>query len=235
MQSVSACVADIFLRRIDFWRGPAKTRPMGTPDFHAERSLLERGIWPVAGIDEAGRGPLAGPVAAAAVVLDPRNIPPGLDDSKCLSHEAREELYGAITLHALAVGVAFTSVEEIDQINIRQAVFCAMRRALAALTLVPCHALIDGGDVPPDLPVPAQSIVKGDATVASIAAASIIAKVTRDRLMRRYCALYPAYGFGTHFGYATKAHLSAIVAHGPCPLHRMSFRPFSAAKGSRTG
>ncbi len=201
---------------------------MGKPDFHVESSLLERGIWPVAGIDEAGRGPLAGPVAAAAVILDPRNIPRGLDDSKRLSAKAREELYSLITLHALAVAVAFASAEEIDHINIRQAVFCAMRRAIAALALVPCHVLIDGSDVPPDLPVPANPIVKGDATVASIAAASIMAKVTRDRLMRRYCGLYPAYGFGAHFGYATKAHLAAIGAHGPCPLHRLSFRPFKA-------
>jgi ribonuclease HII len=228
LRSALACAADIFLRRIDFLEGPAKTRPMGTPDFHAERSLLERGIWPVAGIDEAGRGPLAGPVSAAAVILDPDNVPQGLSDSKRLSPTVREELYGAITLHALAVGVAFASAEEIDQINIRQAVFCAMRRALAALALVPRHVLIDGRDIPPGLPLSAEPIVKGDASVASIAAASIIAKVTRDRLMRRYCALYPAYGFGAHFGYATKAHLAAITAHGPCPLHRLSFRPFKA-------
>ncbi len=203
---------------------------MGLPDFHRERSFLERGIWPVAGVDEAGRGPLAGPVAAAAVILDPCNVPCGLDDSKRLSPKAREALYGFITRHALAVAVAFASAEEIDQINIRQAVFCAMRRALAALTLAPRHVLIDGNDVPPDLPVPAEPIVKGDATVASIAAASVVAKVTRDRLMRRYCALYPAYGFGAHFGYATKTHLAAISAHGPCPLHRLSFRPIRAAK-----
>jgi ribonuclease HII len=202
---------------------------MGTPEFHVERRLLERGIWPVAGIDEAGRGPLAGPVAAAAVILGPCNVPLGLNDSKRLSPTVREELYDVIMLRALAVAVAFASAEEIDRINIRQAVFCAMRRALAALTLVPCHVLIDGSDVPPNLPVAAESIVKGDATVASIAAASIIAKVTRDRLMRRYGDLYPAYGFGAHFGYATKAHLAAIAAHGPCPLHRLSFGPLRAA------
>jgi ribonuclease HII len=203
---------------------------MGTPDFSIESSLLKRGIWPVAGIDEAGRGPLAGPVAAAAVILDPRNIPLGLDDSKRLTPEARERLYGSIMLHALAVAVAFASAEEIDQINIRQAVLCAMRRALAALALAPRQVLVDGRDVPPDLPIPAEPIVAGDATVASIAAASIIAKVTRDRMMRGYCGLYPAYGFSTHFGYATKAHLAAISAHGPCPLHRVSFRPLKAAK-----
>jgi ribonuclease HII len=205
------------------------------PDFHLERRLLQRGIWPVAGVDEAGRGPLAGPVAAAAVILDPRKIPGGLDDSKRLAPEQRDELYGLIMLHAQAVAVAFASAEEIDQINIRQAVFCAMRRALAALTLAPCQALIDGSDVPPGLAIPAEPVVKGDATVASIAAASIIAKVTRDRLMRGFCALYPVYGFGRHFGYATDAHLTAISAHGPCPLHRLSFRPFKAAKRPAEG
>ena len=208
---------------------------MVAPDFHLERRLLRRGIWPVAGVDEAGRGPLAGPVAAAAVILHPGSIPQGLNDSKCLSSGQRDELYGLIMLHAQAVAVAFASAEEIDQINIRQAVFRAMRRALAALTLAPCKVLIDGNDVPSDLPVPAEPIVKGDATVASIAAASIIAKVTRDRLMRGFCALYPVYGFGRHFGYATEAHLSAISAHGPCPLHRLSFRPFKAAKRPAEG
>jgi ribonuclease HII len=204
---------------------------MPTPDFHVERKLLERGIWPVAGIDEAGRGPLAGPVAAAVVILDPHNVPHGLNDSKVLSPKAREELYDLLMLHALAIAVAFASAAEIDQINIRQAVFCAMRRAVGALTLAPLHILIDGSDMPPDLSAPAEMIVKGDATIASIAAASLIAKVTRDRLMRHYCDLYPAYGFSKHFGYATKAHLAAIAAHGPCPLHRMSFSPFKATKG----
>jgi ribonuclease HII len=205
------------------------------PNFQLERRLLQRGIWPVAGVDEAGRGPLAGPVAAAAVILHPGSIPQGLNDSKCLTPEQREQLYALIMLHAQAVAVAFASAEEIDQINIRRAVFRAMERSLAALTLAPRQVLIDGSDVPSGLLVPAEPIVKGDATVASIAAASIIAKVTRDRLMRGYCALYPVYGFGRHFGYATDAHLAAISAHGPCPLHRLSFRPFKAAKQPAEG
>ncbi|MCI0600537.1 MAG: ribonuclease HII [Beijerinckiaceae bacterium] len=202
---------------------------MGMPDFAAERTLLRRGIWPVAGIDEAGRGPLAGPVAAAAVILDPRKVPPGLNDSKLLPPKEREGLYETIMLQALAVSVAFASAAEIDEINIRQGVFSAMRRALAALTLAPRQVLIDGKDLPSGLSVPAEAIVKGDGAVASIAAASIIAKVTRDRLMRRYCDLYPVYGFSKHFGYGTKAHLAAIAEHGPCPQHRLSFRPFKEA------
>jgi ribonuclease HII len=205
---------------------------MGAPDFQAESSLLARGIWPVAGMDEAGRGPLAGPVVAAAVILDPRQVPQGLNDSKLLSAAAREEIYPLLMRQALAVSAAFASAAEIDRINIRQAVFCAMRRAFAALTLAPRYLLIDGDDMPPGLPGPAETIVKGDASVSSIAAASIIAKVTRDRLMRRYSDLYPAYGFAVHFGYATKAHLTAITEHGPCPLHRMSFRPFKPAQGA---
>jgi ribonuclease HII len=201
---------------------------MGTLNFRVERDLLKRGTWPVAGIDEAGRGPLAGPVAAAAVVLDPRAVPRGLNDSKQLTAEERDRLYKEIMLRALAVAVAFASAAEIDQINIRQATFLAMRRALDALDLAPRHVLIDGDDLPPRLWVSAETIVKGDALISSIAAASIVAKVTRDRLMRRVCSLYPAYRFSEHFGYATKAHLAAIATHGPCPFHRLSFRPFAA-------
>jgi ribonuclease HII len=200
---------------------------MGIPNFRVERNLLKRGIWPVAGIDEAGRGPLAGPVAAAAVVLNPRKVPRGLNDSKLLTPEEREPLYEAIMLQALAVAVAFASAAEIDRINIRQATFSAMRRALFALSIAPRHVLIDGNDLPPGLCLPVEMIVRGDAAISSIAAASIIAKVTRDRLMRRLCGVYPAYRFSEHFGYATKAHLAAIAAHGPCPFHRMSFRPFA--------
>ncbi|MFZ0494580.1 MAG: ribonuclease HII [Methylocella sp.] len=201
---------------------------MTKPDFRVEASLLKRGIWPVAGVDEAGRGPLAGPVAAAAVILDPRKLPSGLNDSKRLTPGDRERVYEEIMLNAIAVAVAFASVAEIDRINIRQATFSVMRRALFALAVGPRHVLIDGNDLPPDLCLPAQTIVKGDAAISSIAAASIVAKVTRDRLMRRLCRLYPAYRFSEHFGYATKAHLAAIAAHGPCPFHRLSFRPFAA-------
>jgi ribonuclease HII len=200
---------------------------MGKPSFRTERGLFEREIWPVAGIDEAGRGPIAGPVAAAAVILNPRRLPRGLQDSKLLCPEDRDRVYQEIMLRALAVSVSFISAAEIDAINIRQATFAAMRRALHGLAVAPCHALIDGNDPPPDLSVPAEAIVKGDAAISSIAAASIVAKVTRDRLMRQLCSQYPAYRFSEHFGYATKAHLAAIAEHGPCPLHRMSFSPFA--------
>jgi ribonuclease HII len=200
---------------------------MTKPNFRVERNLLKRGIWPVAGIDEAGRGPLAGPVAAAAVVLDPRKLPCGLNDSKRLTPNERERLYEEIMLNAITVAVAFASAAEIDRINIRQATFSAMRRALSALSVPPRHILIDGNDLPPGLCLPAETIVKGDGANSSIAAASIIAKVTRDRLMRRLCGVYPAYRFSEHFGYATKAHLAAIAGHGPCPFHRLSFRPFA--------
>ncbi|MGH6801264.1 MAG: ribonuclease HII, partial [Methylocella sp.] len=133
-----------------------------------------------------------------------------------------------IMLDAIAVAVAFASAPEIDRINIRQATFSAMRRALFALAFAPRHVLIDGNDLPPDLCLPAEAIVKGDTLISSIAAASIVAKVTRDRLMRRFCRLYPAYRFSEHFGYGTKAHLAAIALHGPCPFHRLSFKPFAA-------
>lgn len=199
---------------------------MTQPDFRLEEDLARRGLWPVAGIDEAGRGPIAGPVAAAAVVLDPENLPVGLDDSKQLLPEVRERLYGEILLRALAVAVGFASVDEIDRVNIRQATFLAMRRATFGLNVVPRHALVDGNDFPPGLAAPGEAIVKGDAASLSIAAASIVAKVTRDRLMRRLCRHFPAYGFSRHAGYATEAHLAAIAEHGPCPYHRITFSPF---------
>ena len=201
---------------------------MEGPDFRLERRLLRRGVWPVAGMDEAGRGPLAGPVAAAAVILDPQNLPRGLNDSKLLTPQERETLYESILARALAVAVGFSSAAEIDAVNIRQATFRAMRRALAALAAQPLHVLVDGNDLAPGLCCAGETIVKGDGAVLSIAAASIVAKVTRDRLMRRLCAVYPAYGFGRHVGYATPAHLAAIEAHGPCPYHRLSFSPFRA-------
>lgn len=199
---------------------------MSRPDFRLERDLQRQGTWPVAGIDEAGRGPLAGPVAAAAVILDPKNLPRGLNDSKELTPNVRLDLYEQILRRAIAVSVAFASAAEIDRVNIRQATFLAMRRAAQALSLKPRHLLIDGNDPPPDLSVGAAAIVKGDASVASIAAASIIAKVTRDRLMQGLCAHFPAYGFSQNAGYATAAHLAAIAQHGPCPYHRLSFSPF---------
>jgi ribonuclease HII len=196
------------------------------PHFRHERRLIKKAQWPVAGIDEAGRGPLAGPVAAAAVILDMHNLPRGLDDSKALTPDEREKLYGIILAKALAVGVAFASAQEIDRVNIRQATFLAMRRALAALSVSPFYALVDGNDLPPGLRCAAETIVKGDAISVSIAAASIVVKVTRDRLMRRLHAHHPVYGFDEHVGYATRAHLAAIAAHGPSPFHRVSFSPF---------
>ena len=202
---------------------------MTKPTFRLERALIRRGVWPIAGMDEVGRGPLAGPVAAAAVILDPKNIPGGLNDSKLLSPPAREGLYEDIVARALGVSVAFASVAEVDAINIRQATFAAMRRALNGLAVLPLHVLVDGNDLPPDLLCPGETLVKGDARSASIAAASIIAKVTRDRLMRRLCREYPAYGFARHAGYPTRAHLQAIAMHGPSPYHRLSFAPFRLA------
>ena len=196
------------------------------PHFRLERRLIRNAQGPVAGVDEAGRGPLAGPVAAAAVILDSNDLPAGIDDSKALTAQARDVLYELILAKALAVGVAFASAREIDHINIRQATFLAMRRSLAALSISPVYALIDGNDLPPGLCCAAETIVKGDAISLSIAAASIIAKVTRDRLMRRLHAHHPVYGFADHVGYATPAHLAAIAAHGPCPFHRVSFSPF---------
>ena len=180
---------------------------------------------PVAGIDEAGRGPLAGPVAAAAVILDPKRLPRGLDDSKQLNHAARETLAGVIMKRALAISVAFSSVDEIDRWNIRGATHLAMRRAAHALVVVPAWILVDGNDCPAGLPCGADTIVDGDAKSMSIAAASIIAKVMRDRMMRRLAQRHPQYGFERHFGYATPAHREALGLHGPCVLHRRSFAP----------
>jgi ribonuclease HII len=204
-----------------------KTQPK--PHFRREKSLAAKGLWPIAGIDEAGRGPLAGPVAAAAVVLDPRDLPKGLNDSKVLAPEVREALFDEIMRRAVAVAVAFSSAAEIDRINIRQATLCAMRRALAALSVSPCYVLVDGNDLPLNLVCDGETIIGGDGLSLSIAAASIIAKVTRDRTMRRLCQHHPQYGFSQHFGYATKAHRDAIAIHGPSPFHRMTFSPFARA------
>lgn len=179
-------------------------------------------------MDEVGRGPLAGPVCAAAVILDPSRIPKGLADSKVLPEEVRERLYDEIVAKAVSVSIAYGSAEEIDTINIRQATLAAMRRALAALAVTPAYVLVDGNDLPPCLVCEGETLIKGDATSASIAAASIVAKVTRDRLMRRVCMLHPAYGFSRHVGYSTREHLAALDAHGPCPYHRKSFAPVRA-------
>jgi ribonuclease HII len=198
------------------------------PDFRCEQELAAQGLWPVAGIDEVGRGPLAGPVTAAAVILDPQDVPDGLDDSKRLSASQRDDLYEEIMARAIAVAIASASAAEIDRINIRQATLAAQRRALAALAVKPRYVIIDGNDFPDAMGCAGHTIVKGDAISASIAAASIVAKVTRDRLMTRLCPVYPVYGFSRHAGYATREHLDAISLHGPSPFHRLSFSPLRA-------
>ncbi len=179
---------------------------------------------PVCGVDEVGRGPWAGPVTAAAVILDPANIPAGLNDSKKLSMVRREVLFAEIMTSSV-VCVASASVQEIDRINILQATFLAMRRAIDGLAIKPEFALIDGNKIPPDLPCEARAIVKGDARSLSIAAASIIAKVTRDRLMCDLSATYPGYGWETNMGYGTKAHQAGLATLGVTPHHRVSFKP----------
>lgn len=194
------------------------------PDFRHERGLIDEGFGLVAGLDEAGRGPLAGPVVAAAVVLDPNHIPDGLNDSKVLTAAMREHLFEVIMMRA-HVAVASASAAEIDRTDIRAASLAAMRRALAALGIRAGFALIDGRDVPPGMAIPGKALIKGDARSVSIAAASIVAKVTRDRIMARADMVYPDYGFCRHMGYGTEEHRAAIVRHGPCPIHRMTFRP----------
>lgn len=195
-----------------------------TADFSREQAAMIAGRARVAGVDEVGRGPLAGPVVAAAVVLDPAAIPDGLADSKELTAERREELCALVLASALAVGVGSASATEIDTINIRQATLLSMRRAVGALPLSPDLVLVDGND-PPALACGCEAVIGGDGLIASIAAASIVAKVMRDRMMARLGMLYPAYGFASHVGYGTPAHRAALKAHGPCPAHRYSFAP----------
>ncbi|WP_419913652.1 ribonuclease HII [Hoeflea sp.] len=195
----------------------------GGPDYSLEREAGAPASR-IAGADEAGRGPLAGPVVAAAVILDPDHVPSGLDDSKKLTEAKRVLLFDQILSSAM-VAVASSGPSRIDDTDIRKASLDAMRRAIAALSSPPDHALIDGRDVPPGVICPARAIVKGDARSLSIAAASIVAKVTRDRIMARAAGDFPAFGFDRHAGYGTAAHRKAIAETGPCPLHRMSFRP----------
>ncbi len=193
-------------------------------NFALETSLLRAGYQQIAGLDEVGRGPLAGPVTVAAVILDPHHIPAGLDDSKKLSPARREALFEAI-LGSAQVSVVSLPAQRIDQINILQATFEAMRRAILALTVSADFALIDGRDVPSGLACPAKAIIKGDAKILSIAAASIIAKVTRDRVLQQADLSYPAYGFASNKGYGSPQHLAAIAKFGATPLHRLSFAP----------
>jgi ribonuclease HII len=198
--------------------------------FEIEAELIARAIWPVAGIDEVGRGPLAGPVCVAAVILDPADLPRGLDDSKKLAAPRREALYEEICARALAVSVTLAPAAEIDALNIRGATLACMTRAARGLSVAPRFALVDGRDLPV-LPCPGRAVIKGDATSLSIAAASIVAKVSRDRLMTRLDALHPGYGFAVHAGYPTQAHRKALSALGPCREHRRSFGPMRESFG----
>lgn len=187
-----------------------------------EQSYFEKGIRVICGVDEAGRGPLAGPVCAAAVIL-PENVEiPGLDDSKKLSDKRRRELMPIIKETALAYGIAFADHAEIDSINILQATFLAMERAMEQLAIKPELALIDGNREK-DFGIPVKTVVRGDSRSASIAAASVLAKVTRDDYMLEMAKTYPQYGFEIHKGYGTKAHYAALAEHGPCLIHRMTF------------
>lgn len=181
----------------------------------------------MAGVDEAGRGPLMGPVVAAAVILNDLNPIKGLADSKKLTALQRDKLYDEIRAKALCCSIAMASVEEIDQLNILQATMLAMKRAVEGLRLKPCKALVDGNRLPA-LNMLAEAIVKGDAKVPAISAASILAKVTRDRWCAEYDLLFPQYGFAGHKGYGTPAHLLALREHGACPQHRKSFAPVAA-------
>ena len=187
-----------------------------------EREAFAEGFAVVCGVDEAGRGPLAGPVCAAAVILPRETVIDGLNDSKKLPDKKRRELYDIITERAVAYGIAFASEQEIDEVNILQATFLAMERAMEKLSVRPQLALIDGNRAK-DFGLPVRTIVSGDALSASIAAASILAKVTRDRLMEELDGEYPQYGFAVHKGYGTKRHYEALRAFGPCPIHRRTF------------
>ncbi len=188
-----------------------------------ETELLASGFHAIAGTDEAGRGPLAGPVVAAAVILHPGQLIPGVTDSKKLSPQQREKLFPMIMAEARAVAVGICDHNEIDKLNILRASLEAMGRAVTALPVVADYVLIDG-TFSLSLELPQQTIIKGDSLSLSIAAASIIAKVTRDRLMEEYDLLYPGYGFAQHKGYPTAPHRAAIVRLGPCPIHRRSFK-----------
>jgi ribonuclease HII len=199
------------------------------PTFRRERSALKRGIWPVAGCDEAGRGPLAGPVVAAAVILDPDRVPRGLDDSKKLDRDTREKLYGKICASA-HVAVAFASPARIERDNILRASLWALARAVAALPLRPQLVFVDGRDRIM-AGCACEAVVRGDSLIASIAAASIVAKVTRDRLMARLGLAHPGYGFERHMGYCVPEHIEALTRLGPTIHHRRGFAPVAARYG----
>lgn len=193
------------------------------PDFELEMQAAANGYKFVCGVDEAGRGPLAGPVCAAAVILDPNTELVGVNDSKKLSEKKREALFDVICSKAVAYSIAFASVEEIEEHNILNATYLAMNRAIDGLKINADFALIDGNRVPKDIKIDCQTVVKGDAKSLSIAAASILAKVTRDRLLLEYDKKYPEYNFAKHKGYGTAEHMDAIRKYGPSEVHRPSF------------
>lgn len=207
-----------------------KTIAAVAPTFDRELELIKRGVWPVAGCDEVGRGPLAGPVVAAAVVLDPLRIPDGINDSKRLSNKRREELFEEICATAL-VSVAFAPPSRIDRDNILRASLWALARAVKSLPTMPKHVFVDGRDRI-DVPCDCDAVIGGDAQVLSIAAASIVAKVSRDRLMCRLASDCPGYGFESHMGYGVPAHLAALASLGPTVHHRRFFAPVVAARQS---
>lgn len=187
-----------------------------------EEEAMKKGFLQICGVDEAGRGPLAGPVCAAAVILPPGKLIEGVNDSKKLTEKKREALFEVIKQEATSYSIAFASVEEIEEINILNATMLAMKRAVEGLSVPADYAMIDGNRTP-DLSVPCEAIVKGDAKSLSIACASVLAKVSRDRLLYEYAKEYPQYHFDKHKGYGTKAHVEALREYGPCPYHRRSF------------
>lgn len=193
------------------------------PDLELEKAAKISGFKYICGVDEAGRGPLAGPVCAAAVILPEDLEIEGLNDSKKLSEKKREALFDIICEKALSYSIAFGTLEEIEEFNILEATFLAMNRAIDGLDIKADFALIDGNRVPRDIKIPCQTVIKGDAKSSSVAAASILAKVTRDRLLLEYDEKYPEYNFKKHKGYGTKEHTDLILKYGPCPIHRMSF------------
>jgi ribonuclease HII len=207
-------------------RAPRLSLAEDAPTFDRERRAIKRGVWPVAGCDEAGRGPLAGPVVAAAVILNPKRIPRGLNDSKKLTRGEREALYAKICASA-EVAVAFAPPDRIDRDNILRASLWALARAVAALPVKPQLVFVDGRDRI-DAGCDCEAVIGGDAIVASIAAASIVAKVTRDRLMTRLAVAHPGYGFERHMGYSVPEHFSALDRLGPTIHHRRSFAPVAA-------
>ena len=193
------------------------------PDYEFEKAAVNSGFSCICGVDEAGRGPLAGPVCAAAVILPKGAVIKGLDDSKKLTEKKRERLYDIIKQTAVAYSVAYGTLEEIETVNILEATYLAMNRAIEGLTVKPDFALIDGNRVPRGIKIPCETVVKGDSKSMSVAAASVLAKVTRDRLMLEYDKKYPEYNFKKHKGYGTKEHTELIKQYGPCEIHRLSF------------